>query len=83
MSRCATFAFEPSSKSPLSGFYRSRVAIVALDGTRTRSQRFLDLEVFRTREQASERATTGAMAWIDANAGKEPLALPTNFSSLD
>jgi hypothetical protein len=56
---------------------------VALDGTRTRSQRFLDLEVFRTREQASERATTGAMAWIDANSGKEPLALPTNFSSLD
>ena len=66
-----------------SGRYRARVAIMALDGTRTRSQRFLDLEIFPTREEAGERVVAVARAWIDANAGKDQLALPTNFSPLD
>ena len=56
---------------------------MALDGTRTRSQRFIDLEVFATRDDASERVVTVARAWIDANAGHDQLALPTNFSALD
>ena len=65
------------------GRYRARVAIMALDGTRTRSQRFIDLEVFASRAEASERVVVVAEAWIDANAGHDQLALPTNFSSLD
>jgi hypothetical protein len=56
---------------------------MALDGTRTRSQRFLDLETFRTEAEANERAMTGAIAWIDANAAHDQLALPTNFAALD
>ena len=65
------------------GRYRARVAILALDGTRTRSQRFLDLEVFRTREEAGQRVVTVARAWIDANGGNDQLSLPTNFAPID
>jgi len=65
------------------GRYRARVAIIALDGTRTRSQRFIDLEVFPSRAEAGDRVVTVARAWIDANAGHDQLALPTNFSPLD
>ena len=56
---------------------------MALEGTRTRSQRFIDLEVFPTRAEAGERVVKVARAWIDANAGHDELALPTNFSPLD
>ena len=65
------------------GRYRARVAIMALDGAQTRSQRFIDLEVFGTSAEASERVVMVARAWIDANAGRDKLALPTNFSPLD
>lgn len=65
-----------------SGNYRARVAIVSLDGTRTRSQRFIDLEVFATKAAAIERITAVAQAWIDNEAGKDTLALPTSFSEL-
>jgi len=65
------------------GRYRARVAIMALDGTRTRSQRFIDLEVFASLAEAGERVVAVARAWIDANAGSDQLALPTNFSPLD
>ena len=65
------------------GRYRARVAIMALDGTQTRSQRFLDLEIFSSAEEAGERVVAVARAWIDANAFKDQLALPTNFSPLD
>jgi hypothetical protein len=65
------------------GRYRARVAIMALDGTRTRSQRFIDLEVFHSRAEAGERVVMVARAWIDANAGRDELALPSNFSTLD
>ena len=65
------YTFADVSTAMENGRYRARVAIMALDGSRTRSQRFLDLEVFPTR------------AWIDANAGTDQLALPTNFSPLD
>jgi hypothetical protein len=65
------------------GRYRARVAIMALDGSRTRSQRFIDLEVFTSPEEAGERVVAVARAWIDANAGSDQLALPTNFSALD
>jgi hypothetical protein len=65
------------------GRYKARAAIMALDGTRTRSQRFLDLETFKTKAEASARVVMGAMAWIDADLGPDRLALPTNFAPLD
>jgi hypothetical protein len=77
------YSFADVSTPMESGQYRARVAIMALDGTRTRSQRFLDLEIFRTKEEASERVLMVARAWIDANAGRDQLALPTRFSPLD
>lgn len=64
------------------GRFRARVAIMSLDGDRTRSQRFLDLETFQTREEAYERTVRVAMAWIDELPNADPLALPTNFSPL-
>jgi hypothetical protein len=77
------YTFADVSTLTEGGQYRARVAIMALDGTRTRSQRFIDLEIFRTRTEASERIEAVARAWIDANAGGDELALPTNFSALD
>jgi hypothetical protein len=77
------YTFADVSTAMDNGRYRARVAIMALDGTRTRSQRFLDLEVFATLEEAGERVVAVARAWIDANVGRDQLALPTNFSPLD
>jgi hypothetical protein len=34
-------------------------------------------------EEAGERVVAVARAWIDANAFKDQLALPTNFSPMD
>lgn len=77
------YTFADVSTQTESGQYRARVAIMALDGTRTRSQRFLDLELFCTQDEANERAMTVAKAWIEANSGQDQLALPTNFAPLD
>jgi len=77
------YTFAGVSTITESGRYRARVAIMALDGTRTRSQRFLDLEIFQTEAEANERAMAGAVAWIEANAGNDQLSLPTDFSALD
>ena len=77
------YTFADVSTPVENGRYRARVAIMALDGTQTRSQRFLDLEIFSSAEEAGERVVAVARAWIDANAFKDQLALPTNFSPLD
>jgi len=77
------YTFADVSTPMDNGRYRARVAIMALDGTRTRSQRFIDLEVFPTRAEAGERVVTVARAWIDANAGHDELALPSNFSPFE
>ncbi len=77
------YTFADVSTPTEGGHYRARVAIMALDGMRTRSQRFIDLEIFRTSAEARERVMTVARAWIDANAGPDKLGLPTNFSALD
>lgn len=74
------YVFTDVSTRTEDGRYRARVAIVSLDGTRTRSQRFIDLEVFPTHEAALERIAVVARAWIDAETDKDRLALPTNFS---
>ena len=62
------------------GRFVARVAIMALDGSRTRSQRFLDLEAYATRDAAHERVEAVARAWIDANLDPERLELPSRFS---
>ena len=77
------YTFADVSTPTENGRYRARVAILALDGERTRSQRFIDLEVFKTRQEAGERVVTVARAWIDENAGNDRLALPTNFTLLE
>jgi hypothetical protein len=76
------YTFADMTSQNEDGRYRARAAIIALDGTRTRSQRFLDLETFRTKEEASARVQAAAIAWIDADIGRDRLALPTNFSPL-
>ncbi|HUP07771.1 MAG TPA: hypothetical protein VMU47_11500 [Caldimonas sp.] len=64
------------------GRYVARVAIIALDPARTRSQRFLDLESYATRGEADARVSEAAMAWIDASQQPDRLALPSRFSTL-
>lgn len=74
------YVFTDVSTRTDDGRYRARVAIISLAGTRTRSQRFIDLEVYPTQEAALERITVVAKAWIDSETDKDQLALPTNFS---
>ena len=74
------FVFTDVSTRTDSGHYRGCVAITSLDDTRTKSQRFIDLEVFATQAAAIERIAAVAQAWIDNETGKDTLALPTNFS---
>jgi hypothetical protein len=57
------------------GTFQARVAIICLSGDKTRSQRFLDLEIFASEEVAIERARTVGMDWIDANAKSNESAL--------
>lgn len=61
------------------GRFKARAAIMALDGGRTRSQRFLDLETFNTEAEARARVAVAAKAWIDADLGQDKLALPSSF----
>lgn len=56
--------------------YQARVAISYLGGDKTHAQRFLDLEVFATEEQAIDHARQAGMKWVDAN-----WHLPTPASS--
>jgi hypothetical protein len=65
------------------GKFRARVAIMALSGDRTRSQRFLDFETFDTEAQADERAIAGGKEWIDTHIRHESLGSNTNFAILN
>jgi len=49
------------------GRYQARVVITSLAGDRTRSQRFLDLEIFASEEVAIAHARQVGMEWIDVN----------------
>jgi hypothetical protein len=51
------------------GRFQARVAITYLGGERTRSQRFLDLDVFDTAEAAIEHARRAGIEWVDLNYG--------------
>ena len=48
------------------GRYQARVAIVMLDASRTRSQRFLDLETYVTAPEADARGLAAGREWVDA-----------------
>lgn len=61
------------------GRFKARAAIMALEGGRTRSQRFLDLETYNTEAEARARVAVAAKAWIDADLGQDKLALPSSF----
>ncbi len=74
------FVFTDVSTRTDDGRYRARVAIMSLGGSRTRSQRFIDLEIVPSEAAAIERITAVAQAWIDGEVGKDHLSLPTNFS---
>ena len=47
------------------GRFQARVAISALGGLKTRAQRFLDLAVFDSHDEAVAHARTAGMEWID------------------
>jgi len=65
------------------GCYFARVVVITIGNGRIRSQRFIDLETYRTEAHARRRAVEAARAWIDdEQGGKDKLALPTNFSPL-
>ncbi len=51
------------------GRFQARVVITAIGGSKTRSQRFLDLEIFDAEEAAIERAHQAGIQWIDINDG--------------
>jgi len=76
------FTFSDETAVMEDGYYRACVAVMTLGEGRVRSQRFIDLETFRTEENARRRAVEAALAWIDDDRGKDRLALPTNFSPL-
>jgi len=76
------YTFSDETAVMANGYYRARVAVMTLGEGRVRSQRFIDLETFRTEENARRRAVEAALAWIDDEHGQDRLALPTNFSPL-
>ena len=49
------------------GRFQARVAISALGGMKTRAQRFLDLAVFKSHDEAVEHARLAGMEWVDNN----------------
>ena len=53
--------------------YRARVVIMALDGERTRSQRFVDLDCFDTKMEADRLAIEGGKAWVDTQIRQDQL----------
>ena len=50
------------------GRYQARLGITAFAGDKTRGQRFLDLEVFTTENEAAAHAKAVGMQWVDDNA---------------
>lgn len=47
------------------GRFQARVAISAHGGTKTRTQRFLDLAFFDSHDEAVEHARLAGMEWVD------------------
>jgi hypothetical protein len=49
------------------GTFQARVVITSLGGAKTRSQRFLDLEIFASHDDAVEHARRAGIDWIMRN----------------
>ena len=47
------------------GRFEARAVVISMDGDKTRSQTFLDLEVCATMELALGRARQAGLEWID------------------
>ncbi len=47
------------------GRYQARVAIAALGGIKTRTQRFLDLQTFDSHDEAVACARQAGISWVD------------------
>jgi len=76
------YCLAPVSIEVDGGRFQARVAVIALDGTRTRSQRFVDLEEFAGKAEADAHAIEAGKAWVDSQMQSERLAGTTHFSSL-
>ena len=76
------YVFADVSTRTEDGRYRARVAIISIDGMRTRSKRVIQLDVHPTQEAALGRLTAAAKTWIESETDKDRLSLPTNFSGL-
>ena len=64
------------------GSYRARVAIISLDGSRTRSQRFLDFGVHESAAAADLHAIDSGKEWIDAQIRAESYHVNTDVTPL-
>jgi hypothetical protein len=60
------------------GSFQARVVITSLGGAKTRSQRFLDLEIFASHDEAVEHARRAGVDWIMRN---DPAASAFNPSA--
>ncbi len=49
------------------GRFQARVAISSVGGLKTQAQRFLDLEMFDSHDEAVEHARLAGMEWVDKN----------------
>jgi hypothetical protein len=49
------------------GRFQARVAISSLGGLKTQAQRFLDLAIFDSHDEAVEHARLAGMEWVDKN----------------
>ena len=64
------------------GGYRARVAVISLDGSRTRSQRFLDFGVFNAAPVADQHALHCGKEWIDGQIRAESYHVSTDVTPL-
>jgi hypothetical protein len=64
------------------GRFQSRAAVIALGGSRTNSQRFLDFDVFTSEAKADDFAIEEAKEWVDSQLRVPPGRTPTNFAVL-
>jgi len=55
-----------STLEPDATRYMARVAIMSLGGDKTQSQRFLDLQVFDSEQEALNHAVNAGKDWVDA-----------------
>ena len=63
------------------GMFQARVAAMVLSDGRTHSQRFLDFDTFRCKEEADGFAIEAGKAWVDQQLREQPGRSATNFAA--